>query len=326
MSGNVSITQPNDTFSKTQSILNDIENKVMTFKFSPIDYEGIMSKLKDSQRFRAEIETALKGLRSIDVADFDLEKRRRSSIANSTGNEMTSNSNSFNEMTESGDDENSSSIMEHMKSLEQRVKEVCARSNGLLSLYHSVNNCYILEILHGLIQIFVRVHPEDSRVAEIEYDSCVNESAATIIHFKVHNIKQKLEPVNLKSYLGSYYDILSLLDYVCLTVEDFERFHSEFIKLQRKHATLKIEKDLSILFEVLNASPPVWWTIRFGMSSTNKILFESAQSRYGNINEEHIKQISRDVPEDLSCLGNFIDKVAEYCKKTLVGLKNIKRS
>lgn len=163
-----------------------------------------------------------------------------------------------------------------------------------------------------------------------------------LVRFITNDITHKLNPNHLKSYLGSHFDILSLLDYICVIVEENKKFYEEFLTLQETHSTLTIQENFryfytapspyfanviyySISFEILCTKPPIWWTVNLKMLPLYRIQPESVtvQSRFGKVNEEHIRQLARNTEDNVYSLKIFIEKVIEYFKRTQIMFKNV---
>lgn len=56
-------------------------------------------------------------------------------------------------------------------------------------------------------------------------------------------LHQKMKNENLLSALGAKYDLLTLLDYVSITVQEINDFRNEFSRIREQYRLYKIELD-----------------------------------------------------------------------------------
>ncbi|KAF7266734.1 hypothetical protein GWI33_019955 [Rhynchophorus ferrugineus] len=316
---------------KAQSVLNNIEHILIKDDFPPFNFGQVQAKIQESQEVRAKLETLLKEYRPLDIKSFDLEENDKRRSLGVTSDDLTgiyrlsdSSTHHGSDSSETYEDNCHESSVTVSKSLNDIVAELCERSNNVLKLDLYKNNCYIFKAVYELVIIFVRLHPEDNHVVDLMCDACVKESAM-LVRFITNDIMNKLKLNDLKSHLGSHFDILSLLDYICVIVENSKQFHEEFLMLQKDHSTLTIQDDFSISFEILCTKPPIWWSVNLRMLPLYQIQSDSVtvQSRFGKVNEEHIRQIGRNTENNVHSLRDFIGKVIEYFKRTQIMFKNV---
>ncbi|XP_066155716.1 uncharacterized protein Spc105R isoform X2 [Euwallacea fornicatus] len=91
-----------------------------------------------------------------------------------------------------------------------------------------------------LIKVVVDLHEDDNRVVAIHTESMLQKVESrdhfyNLIEFLIKCVLQKMEMSNLKLSLGSYFDILSLLDHVYMILDKASSFCDIFVlQLQRR--------------------------------------------------------------------------------------------
>ncbi|KAJ8978944.1 hypothetical protein NQ317_003005 [Molorchus minor] len=240
--------------------------------------------------------------------------------------------NSISEVTP--DDEKSMQMMAGLsapKSLYDRICEAADRCKKHWKLQTMENDYYCFFTLFGALPFRVHVHPNLGLVYEVKtytnLDVIISADSRPVAWYGLKLFQHKLKEDNLLSVLGVKYDILTLLDYVNMTMEEIKNFRQEYISLVKKYGTshhFRMNKDLSISFEVMNVNLIIHWVFTINMSPTEPISKDSIKvcCRVGEkVNEDDIKCIAENTPKGTKFIRNFIENVDDYMKRIEKKLK-----
>ncbi|KAG5897285.1 hypothetical protein JTB14_011451 [Gonioctena quinquepunctata] len=207
------------------------------------------------------------------------------------------------------------------KSLYERVHEAAKRSTKYWQFVKVENDFYHFTSFFKAVPFKVHVHPELGIVYSIETYNLLAEESRPLSHYvtKVFELKLKLE--NLLAALGPKFDILALLDYVCLCMGEAVSFRKEFHELLKKYGTshkLKMHRDGRVTFEILHIKLIIWWTITIEMSLNNLGYKENITAKYElkeKVNDKDVKLMAENCPKGVNFLRSYIEKVNEYVER-----------
>nr|XP_023017099.1 putative uncharacterized protein DDB_G0282133 isoform X1 [Leptinotarsa decemlineata] len=208
-----------------------------------------------------------------------------------------------------------------LKSLQERVTEAAERSGKYWQFVKSENDYYYFSCLFRSIRFKVHVHPGLGLVYSIQTENKLEEMSSSFSHYVTKVLELKLKQEHLLSSLGTKFDLLTLLDYVCLCIDEIVSFHKEFDQLGSKYGSshkLSMHPDNRVTFEILRFNFIIWWTISIDMSLTNLGCKERVTAKCNlnePVNEEDIKQIAEKCLNGMNFLRNFIEKVDEYVER-----------
>ncbi|CAH1164306.1 unnamed protein product [Phaedon cochleariae] len=206
-------------------------------------------------------------------------------------------------------------------SLDERVCDAAQRSEKYWQFVKSDGNYYCFFGCFRAVPFKVHTHPDLGKVYGVQtYNNLLDESIG-LTHYEAKVFQLKLRQEHLLPHLGTNFDLLTLLDYVCLCTEEIEKFHLEFWDLVRKYGhshKLTMHPDNSVTFEILHVDFIIWWKISVKMSTLNLGHADSVTATHElqeKVDEGHIKSIAENCVTGLTFLRCFIEKVDEYVQR-----------
>ncbi|CAG9768037.1 unnamed protein product [Ceutorhynchus assimilis] len=216
---------------------------------------------------------------------------------------------------------------ESSKSLHEKIMDVFQNNEKqVIELHKFEENYYLCSAFSNLVWCSVKLHAADGTVEKMIVSEAIavdwTKSAWPALYKLVASfIINKLQMDNLKSALGSNFDMLSLLDHIIIVTEKSSEFFVEFIETRLHNMkTLDVYDDGTVSFRIVLTDPPTIWTLSLKMASVESIQQDSlvATSRWNNtINQEKIKTILRNTEPGINCIKRFADAVIQYFMQTL---------
>ncbi|XP_057672427.1 uncharacterized protein LOC130903978 isoform X1 [Diorhabda carinulata] len=207
------------------------------------------------------------------------------------------------------------------QTLDELVKEAATRCENYWEFVRCENNYYCFHIFYGVVSFKAKVHPDKGVVDEISTYDNMEDDAVPLLRYLSQCLRNKLNKENLMLPLGENFDLLTLLDYVNMCVDEVKRFFVEFNKLVEEYGPthkLRMNPQFSVVVEVMKIKSIIWWVITLNLSTTNvgSIIHISAMHIYEEVDEKHIQNLGNELIGS-NYIRNFILLLEEYVNKVV---------
>ncbi|XP_044759776.1 uncharacterized protein LOC123317355 isoform X6 [Coccinella septempunctata] len=181
------------------------------------------------------------------------------------------------------------------------------------------------------MKITVEYCQSDYRVSGIETKSLLTDKAKPAGILIQREFLRLLSPTLINNSIGRQYNILSLLDYIQMTMDKIRKCYKTFKDLVATH-DMQISKDFKVKFFLLDEYSIIKWDFCIDLSDLDKITKESisVSASIGKVNAKHVLDLVSQCPKGLGFLESFIMKVEEYLetlrkRKRMLKLRKIQR-
>ncbi|KAJ8943046.1 hypothetical protein NQ318_022590 [Aromia moschata] len=290
---------------KSQIVLENIDSKCTThYEIArDNDYTKLVDTIKQSKRNCGLLKDLLNNIRVSSFKVVDLEEKRKQDMEENLSNVSgTSNTSGTNSEEDKGVP--STIGLTAPKSLHGRICEAAERCKKHWRLRKMESDYYYFSTLFGSLPFKVHVHPELGVVYSVQTFTNLEEKSKPICWYELKLFQRKLQNENLLSVLGTKFDIMTLLDYVYMTMEEIIHFHMNYIGLIKKYGVshhFRMNEDYSISFEIINIRLMLHWLISINMSGLISKESVNAISKLGErVKEEDIKCIAENTPKGIN--------------------------
>ncbi|GJQ82643.1 hypothetical protein Trydic_g19661 [Trypoxylus dichotomus] len=130
---------------------------------------------------------------------------------------------------------------------------------------------YQFSTLYETIEFSVQLNEENGHVLDMQLRSRADYEKTPPIALYTHKVfMEKLELKHIQSALGSKFEILSLLDYVRLTMEKIVEMDQEFALLEIMHG-VTMDRDFKISFALISVKCMFSWMFTIDVADYNHI-------------------------------------------------------
>ncbi|XP_050504143.1 uncharacterized protein LOC126883017 isoform X1 [Diabrotica virgifera virgifera] len=205
------------------------------------------------------------------------------------------------------------------KSLEDKIKEAASRSDRYWEYVKADDEFYYFYTYYRVVPFKVKVHPDSGIVDKIYTYTNLIDNPEPLFCYNSKFLLEKLKNENLLLALGGKFDLVTLLDYISICMEEIIDFSTEFNKLKVEYGPthkFRMNSDSSVCVEVVHIKYVIWWVITIELSIHNlgSIDHITAKQIYEEIDEKQIQSLGKNFSGSLQ-LRNFIINLDQHVEK-----------
>ncbi|XP_072388865.1 uncharacterized protein [Diabrotica undecimpunctata] len=314
-----SYTQPPSEYSRSlEKLLNEFKQclTMPKLEISEID-NSLIKKLDDASKKTEQLLENLNFYKRdvVDLEELDKLENFGSSSTSTFSDEILSvDFVSNNTGEDTGWDD-----MTVSKSLEDKIKEAASRSEKYWQFVKADDEFYYFYTYYRLVPFKVKAHPDSGIVDKIYTYTNLIENAKLLSCYNSKFLLEKLKYENLLLALGGKFDLLTLLDYVSICMEEVIDFSTEFRKLEAEYGPthkFRMNSESSVCIEVLHIKYVIWWviTIQLSIHNLGSIDDIKASHIYAEVDEKQIQSLGKNFSGSLQ-LRNFIINLNPHVEK-----------
>ncbi|CAG9835200.1 unnamed protein product [Diabrotica balteata] len=314
-----SFMQPPSEYSRSlEKLLNEFKQclTMPKLEISEID-NNLIKKLDDASKKTEQLLENL-NIYKRDVVDLEeldkLENFGSSSTSRFSDEILSADFVSNNTGEDTGWDD-----MTVSRSLEDKIKEAASRSEKYWQFVKADDEFYYFYTYYRLVPFKVKAHPDSGIVDKIYTYTNLIDNAKLLSCYNSKFLLEKLKYENLLLALGGKFDLLTLLDYVSICMEEVIDFSTEFRTLETEYGPthkLRMNSESSVCVEILHIKYVIWWVITMQLSIHNLGSIDDIKAShiYAEVDEKQIQSLGKNFSGCLQ-LRNFIINLNQHVEK-----------
>ncbi|XP_044265851.1 uncharacterized protein LOC123012113 [Tribolium madens] len=204
-------------------------------------------------------------------------------------------------------------IKKHIPTIKETVTKYEESAQKCWKLESIKDDIYHISTLFASLVLNVQLDVGSGVVLNIEISTRLQNDSKPIDHFIVNYFIEKLKDNHLVSALGRNYDILSLLDYVKMTVLKIRSFLDEFQSIE----WMIFNRDFVATYKIMEVDLELMADVMVDMSDVDNIDFDknvTIVEKIGSVNRQELLDFAKTCPKGLAFFKGFSECIEKYVK------------
>ncbi|XP_063920112.1 uncharacterized protein LOC135135082 isoform X1 [Zophobas morio] len=195
--------------------------------------------------------------------------------------------------------------------MEDRIREHEKSCQKCWKLEMVDDDFYHFSTLFGTLVFVVRLDDESGKVINVQTTSKLKETAKPFAQYVMKLFLDRFDTQVVKSAIGNRFDMLSLLDYVKMTMLRLHRFQREFMLCH----VLKMEEEFVAKFTICSVPLGIHCDVLVDVADVENLNFEKdlrIVSHIGVVNQNEVINLAKKSPKGLDFFQGFAKSIEEY--------------
>ncbi|KYB26645.1 hypothetical protein TcasGA2_TC009190 [Tribolium castaneum] len=197
--------------------------------------------------------------------------------------------------------------------VEETVRKYEESSQKCWKLESIADDFYHISTLFKWVVLSVRLDVVSGVVQSIEFSPKLDPDSKPIDQFISKYFIEKLKDDHLISALGRNYDILSLLDYVKMTVLEIRNFRLDYCSIN----CMVFGPDFVAIYKIMEIELELLVDVRVDMNDVDNIDYDkhvTIINKIGGVNRQELLNFAKDCPKGLAFFKSFSECIGKYVK------------